>query len=117
MNYDKSTQRVESNKEEAVIYSLSGELVQGSKLESWKEDVGQEIQKGQRIFVVDCGDLYYINSGGLGYLLRVKREVDAAKGFLALVNLQEMVAAVFLNMGLHKVIRYYASIEEALASL
>jgi stage II sporulation protein AA (anti-sigma F factor antagonist) len=71
--------------------------------------------KGFRTLVFDLGEIRYINSAGLAYLVNLSDFLVERGGGLVLANSQPKVKLVFELMGLTELFKIYRSVESALA--
>lgn len=72
---------------------------------------------GQRFkIVVNCAELHYIASAGLGAIMGAIEEIRGNGGDLRLTELNETVRNIFHILGFHHLYRIYASEPEAVAS-
>ena len=55
--------------------------------------------------IVDCRQLEYVSSAGLGVLLKVQKRLMAAEGGLTLINLNNHIRDVFRYAGLDRVFK------------
>lgn len=55
--------------------------------------------------VIDCANLEYISSAGLGVLLMVQKRLKATGGELRLVNVKSNIHNVFLYSGLDRLFK------------
>lgn len=70
-----------------------------------------------RRFVLEMGEVRYINSTGLSYLINMVEEVQAAGGALVLFNVQPKVKVILESMGLVELLRIYPSKAAAVREL
>ena len=78
-----------------------------------------EALRGRRIryFLLEMGEVRYINSTGLAYLITMAETVREAGGAVALVNVQPKVQVIFETMGLLDFVRFYPSRAAAVRDL
>lgn len=76
-----------------------------------------EIENGFHRIVVDCEDLGYLSSAGLGMLVRARGRVKKQGGFICLAQLQSGVADLFHFLHMDKVFRIYPTVGDALESV
>jgi anti-sigma B factor antagonist len=77
-----------------------------------------ELRKRQfRRFVLQMGEVRYINSSGLAYLINMVESVQAAGGALVLFNVQPKVKVILETMGLLGLLRIYPSKAAAVRDL
>jgi anti-anti-sigma factor len=73
--------------------------------------------KGIRTAVLDLGEVRYINSAGLAYLVNLADALAARGGGLHLANAQPKVKVVFDLMGVSQFFKLYKSVDAALKGL
>ncbi len=75
------------------------------------------VQAGRFTILLNCRELNYISSAGLGAIMGLIETVRENKGDILLCNLQDNVFAIFDTLGFTQLYRVFSSEEEALASL
>lgn len=75
------------------------------------------VQAGRYTILLNCRELNYISSAGLGAIMGLIETVRENKGDILLCNLQENVFAIFDTLGFTQLYRVFPSEEDALASL
>ncbi len=75
------------------------------------------VQEGRFTILLNCKELNYISSAGLGAIMGLIETVRENKGDILLCNLQENVFAIFDTLGFTQLYRVFPSEEDALASL
>ena len=85
-----------------VHVCLSGSIYEEEMLPLRKELIGY-IAKGHKAFVLDFGNVDYIDSGGLGALVAFQKWALQANGHIIIKNLKGLVKDVFEAMRLTKV--------------
>jgi len=73
--------------------------------------------RGFRTVVLDLGDIRYINSAGLAFLVNLSDGMTERGGGLHLANPQPKVKVVFDLMGVSEFFRLYKSVESALSAI
>jgi len=76
-----------------------------------------QIQQPHATIVLDCKNLQYIGSIGLGGLIKFSNQSRAQGGELKLVNVPERVYKIITSLGFTRVLQVYQTEDEALASL
>jgi anti-anti-sigma factor len=101
---------------DVLVVSLKGRLdaVTSPVLE---KDLMESIGGGERIMVVDLGDLDYISSAGLRTILASTKRLKEKQGRLLLASLKSVVKEVFEISGFSSIIPIYDSVDSALSSL
>ena len=75
------------------------------------------VQAGRYTILLNCRELNYISSAGLGAIMGLIETVRENKGDILLCCLQENVFAIFDTLGFTQLYRVFPSEEDALASL
>jgi anti-sigma B factor antagonist len=99
---------------EIITLGLKGELDASSSIRLDKELEAAMLAKAHKI-LVDCHDLSYISSAGLGVFMSYLHDFEMKKISIALFNVSEKVKDVFYILGLDSLIRISNSKEEAAA--
>lgn len=74
------------------------------------------VSKGQYRILLNCQNLSYISSAGLGAIMGLIETVRENEGDILLSNLQENVFAIFDTLGFTQLYRVFKDQEEALAA-
>ncbi len=75
------------------------------------------VQEGRYTILLNCRDLNYISSAGLGAIMGLIETVRENQGDILLCNLQDNVFAIFDTLGFTQLYRVFPCEEDALASL
>jgi anti-sigma B factor antagonist len=73
-------------------------------------------QQGQYRVVLDCRDLDYIGSAGLGALIGFAKQAREYSGDVKLLNVPERIFKIIDLLGFTKVLQVHATQEDAIAS-
>ena len=73
-------------------------------------------QEGRHRVVLDCVDLDYIGSAGLGALIGFAKEARDRGGDVKLLNVPERIYKIIELLGFTKVLQVHATMEQALSS-
>jgi anti-sigma B factor antagonist len=73
-------------------------------------------QQGRYSLVLDCQELDYIGSAGLGALIGFAKQAREHKGDLRLLNVPERIYKIIELLGFTKVLKVHQTEEDALAS-
>jgi len=79
---------------DVLVVDVEGQLIVGNRQEL-KQKVLEELEKGERKFVVDFEKTGYIDSSGLGVLVSLSKKVREQGGELRLANLNEDLKTLF----------------------
>ena len=85
--------RIEKVKDVLVV-DVEGQLIVGNRHEL-KQKVLEELEKGERKFIVDFEKTGYIDSSGLGVLVSLSKKIREQGGELRLANLNEDLRTLF----------------------
>ena len=99
---------------ETATVALSGRLDLLSAA-AVKERLGKEVAAGHKKLVVDLGDVAFIDSSGLGALIGGLKAARQAGGDLRIARAGDQAKVVLQLTTLDRVLRPYATLEEALA--
>ncbi len=94
---------------------ISGYL-DSSTFPQLQEHLNNLMKQGNLHYLLDLENLDYISSAGLGVLMGILREVREQDGDLKIVNMSEKIERVFYLLGFSRLMKVYASEEEALES-
>ena len=83
----------------------------------FEEVLGQVAAEGCAEIVVDCSQLDYISSAGLGLLIDAHRSARARQGQVRVASMSVAIAQIFDILGFSKVIPVFHSLEDALKSI
>lgn len=100
------------NMSEPGVMELSGRLDADSAL-TVEEDALLAIRAGARELLLDCADLDAITGAGMQTFLRLAREMKAARGKIAVCNLNPQVREMFDVCGIENMIAVYEDRETA----
>lgn len=68
-----------------------------------KESLTELIEERQGDIIIDCEDLKYIDSTGLGVLISILKKVKGYDGVIKIVNLKPYINKIFNITGLDKI--------------
>lgn len=100
-------------KDSTVIMTLDGELDASSSVVLDEELSDPEIMKYSKI-LVDCRNLNYISSAGLGVFISHLQRFEDAQIKLIFFNMQDKVRNVFEILGLDLLMTIVTNYEEAI---
>jgi anti-sigma B factor antagonist len=101
---------------DALVVDVEGQLIVGNRQEL-KQKVLEELERGERKFVVDFQKTGYIDSSGLGVLVSLSKKVREQGGELRLANLNEDLKTLFELTKLDTLFQIADSREAALKGL
>ncbi len=90
--------------ENFVCISVAGEVDASSSIQL-DSAIQQSIEVGFKKIMVDCSELNYISSAGLGVFMSYIQELEAKEISMVLFALQEKVFHVFQILGLDQLLK------------
>ncbi|MFW6080119.1 MAG: STAS domain-containing protein [Gemmatimonadota bacterium] len=97
------------------IIDVEGQLIVGNRQEL-KQTVLDELDEGERKFLIDFANTGYIDSSGLGVLVSLSKKIREKGGELRLANLNEDLRTLFELTKLDTLFQISESRDAALAS-
>ncbi|NIP83456.1 MAG: anti-sigma factor antagonist, partial [Gemmatimonadetes bacterium] len=114
--YGEADMGFEVNKEgDVTVLDVEGQLIVGNRQEL-KQKVLDELESGEKRFLIDFDRTGYIDSSGLGVLVSLSKKIREQGGELRLANLNEDLRTLFELTKLDTLFRIADSREEALSS-
>ncbi len=103
-----------SNKteEDFLILTLEGEVDASSSIHLDKA-LGKAIEQNHKKILVDCNNLNYISSAGLGVFMSYIEDFQSQNINLVLFGLSDKVKNVFEILGLDQLLKISKNLEEA----
>ncbi|MCZ6520257.1 MAG: STAS domain-containing protein [Bacteroidetes bacterium] len=98
--------------EEFFVVKISGEVDASSSI-YLDEAIKEPIQNNYKKIIVDCSELTYISSAGLGVFMSYIQEIKDQQIRLVIFGLNEKVNNVFQILGLHQLLPIAANKEDA----
>jgi len=81
-------------KDDVTLIEVGGQLIVGNR-QLLKEQVLDQLERGDREFIVDFSKTDYIDSSGLGVLVTLSKKIREQGGQLSLVSLSEDLRTLF----------------------
>ncbi|MBN2041091.1 MAG: STAS domain-containing protein [Spirochaetes bacterium] len=97
---------------EIYTISLSGELAFDNhrKLSAAFSEL---IQKGGRKIIIDFHDLFTLDSGGIGLLIKFQKELLKENGEIVIARCNDQILTLLLPINIHKLIKIFDTIDDA----
>lgn len=102
--------------QDVVVLDLTGKLTIGEGDELLKERISNLIQQGRRKLLLNLEGVPYVDSAGLGEIVRTYTTVSRQGGKLKLVNLTKRITDLLAITKLLTVFETYESEDEAVRS-
>ncbi len=103
--------------QKVAVLSLRGKLMGPPATTKLYDDIVNLIENGVTRIVLDFKHLNWINSLGMGSIVKSYSVVQKANGHIHLVGLGEKVRSVFVMSQLTKVFTIHDSVEDAVEEL
>ena len=100
---------------DVLVVDVDGQLIVGNRQEM-KQKVLDELEGGERKFLIDFAKTGYIDSSGLGVLVSLSKKIREQGGELRLANLNDDLKTLFELTKLDTLFQIADSRERALAS-
>ena len=94
------------------VIAIDGDVDASSSI-NLDEAIGQAIQEGQQNILIDCENLNYISSAGLGVFMSYIEELKAKNIRMVLFGLSERVENVFKVLGLDQLLNIKQTKDQA----
>ncbi len=100
----------------AAVISFKGKLMGGPESQEFHDQLSAFIGVGKKNIIVDLSDVKYVNSSGLGNLVRGFSSVKEAGGQLKLAGVSDKVEGVLSITKLLSVFELFNNVEDAAKS-
>lgn len=95
-----------------TVLRFKGELDASSSVYA-DNALEEAIASSSKFVLIDCSELVYISSAGLGVILAAFQACTVKEMQLVIVNMQPKIRNVFEILGLDRLIKSAASVEDA----
>lgn len=101
-----------TSEDNCYIIQANGELDASSSI-LMDQAIEKAIESGQKRILIDCSQLNYISSAGLGVFMSYLKDFEATNTSLVLYAVNDRVKSVFQILGLDELINIAQTKEEA----
>ena len=98
----------------AVVFTPKGKMMGGPDNAKFHDAVKAYLDQGKKNFVVDLGNVDWMNSPGLGILITAFTSVKNAGGELVIARPTKKVKSLFVITQLEKIFKTFDELDEAL---
>ncbi|MDQ7006954.1 MAG: STAS domain-containing protein [Acidobacteriota bacterium] len=98
------------------VLEPQGQIVHPEGGRGLRDVFREEVENGQRRFVLDMAGVPYIDSAGVGELVASLKKVREAGGDIKYAAVSQRVSDTLLLLGLVEILEIHASREEAIAA-
>jgi anti-sigma B factor antagonist len=102
--------------DDVMIVDLSGRLVLGESADHLHDLIKQALEAGDRKFLLNMASVSYMDSSGIGELVRSCVRVTGAGGEMKLIHVQGRIANILQITKLRRVFEVFADEATALSS-
>jgi len=102
--------------DDVAVFDMSGKLMGGSDADLLANAVQVALDDGHKNVVANLEQVSWINSTGIGILVRAYTTLKNAGGDLRLANLDRRVESILVVTKLSTVLNAYPTLEEAVGS-
>lgn len=99
-----------------VVFRLAGKLRGFAGGEEILDEVRERLADGDRMIVLDLGEVERMDSSGIGVMAAIVTSVENAKATVRFADLPEQVTKVMTIVGLARVLKVFPTVGEALAA-
>jgi anti-sigma B factor antagonist len=101
----------------AVVFTPKGKMMGGPENAKFHDAVKAYLDQGKKNFVVDLGNVDWMNSPGLGVLITAFTSVKNAGGELVIARPTKKVKSLFVITQLENIFKTFDDMDEALNAL
>jgi len=105
-----------SQKDEATVLYING-YINAHTVQEFEKSIQSVLAENIDRLLINCKDLEYINSSGLGVLMGDIEEIQDNDGFLCLSDMNETVFNIFDTLGFTHLFKVFDAEVEALNTL
>ena len=98
-----------------VLYPCG--YVNAHTVQEFEKSLQSVLDNNKYQILINCREMEYINSSGLGVLMGVIEEIQENEGFIYLSNMNETVFNIFDTLGFTHLFKVFDTEEEALNSI
>ena len=107
----------EEIKDDIVVLKVKGNMMGGSDTTDIHEHVKQSVEKGNTKFVIDIGQVKWLNSSGIGVLMACYTSINSKGGSLVLTRVTKKVQSLLVMTKILTFFKTAESIDEGIALL
>jgi len=107
---------IEVHEVDGVAVLLPAGFINAHTVREFEETMESLVREGKYTILLNCRNLSYISSAGLGAIMGLIETVREHGGDILLSNLQENVFAIFDTLGFTQLYRVFGDQDQALAA-
>lgn len=109
--------QIKLNLNEGISVLYPDGYINAHTVQDFEKSVQGLIEEASFRILINCGELQYINSSGLGVLMGAIEEIQENEGFLCLSDMNETVFNIFDTLGFTHLFKVFKTEEEAVEAL
>ena len=102
-----------SEKYNAAVIAFKGKLMGGPEAQEFHDTLKNYLDAGKKNIIVDMSDVKFVNSSGLGNIVRGFSTVKDAGGLMKLSGVTDKIDGLLSITKLNSVFEQYPTVEEA----
>jgi anti-sigma B factor antagonist len=102
---------------DAIIFDLDGRIVAGEEAALLRDSIRGVLDRGEKKIMLNLAEVPYIDSAGIGELVRAYVAIDRERGRLKLMNPTRKVREVLEMVKLDTVFQIFSTEVEALVTV
>lgn len=102
---------------DAIIIDLNGRIVAGEEAALLRDSIRGLLDRGEKKIMLNLAEVPYIDSAGIGELVRAYVAIERERGWLKLMSPGRKVLEVLEIVKLDTIFQIYSSEAEALATV
>ncbi len=99
-----------------VVAKLIGSI-DASTVPMFEETIEKFLKDGVKYLLMDCGEVAYINSTGMGLIIKLVDKYRSKEGDLKLISVPPKVVTLFKMLGLESLVELHANEQSATAAV
>lgn len=100
----------------AAVISFKGKLMGGPEAQDFHNTVSSFLAEGKKNIIVEMSDVKFVNSSGIGNIVRAFSTVKDAGGELKLAGVTDKIEGLLSITKLNSVFSQYPTVDEAAKS-
>jgi len=99
------------------VINMEGELIEKTQADPLLEEVKKALEEGSKKFILDFSNLRYMNSSGLGILVKLLTKIRNGGGELAACNLNKKIQELLIITKLNQMFHIAETLDKAIEEI
>ncbi len=104
---------IDFEEDKGITIAILKGVIDSETCDQYNEVLGPYFRSRTEVVTIDCEELTYINSRGMGLLMEFHRQCTMGTGKITLCNVNDTIFHILERMGIPEVIRVFPSREAA----